>query len=379
MLGANNRGAFIVAPPRAAYNGRVPPSERTAIPPLTGLRGVAALWVLFYHLYKIGMLEDAHPLLRSLAASGYLGVDVFGILSGFVITYNYGDTLSAATRADVAKYLWARVARIYPLHLFTLALMAGPVALVVSDYNGAHEGGAALLARHLLLVHGWSDSAGLAWNHPSWTVSCEWFCYLAMPVVAPVLMRFRNGVFAAIGAWTSLAGAYFALAALGVRELHAGAGLGLLRISAEFLSGCLLCIAWRRGFAANRSLGAVRYAAIACLLIFSVFPNALVVVLAGWVLVFAIARDPRGWLGANVVVYLGEISYSIYMTHWAVLVVVDDLSRHRRLPSLGAFQFAYALVSVLALSVATYHLIERPSRAFLRRASDARRFVPSSD
>jgi peptidoglycan/LPS O-acetylase OafA/YrhL len=200
-------------------------------------------------------------------------------------------------------------------------------------------------------------------------VSCEWFCYLLASVVVPLLMRLRSGAFAALAAWLLLLAAYFILAALGLRELHASAGLGLVRIGAEFFSGCLLCIAWQRGYAANRALRAVRYAAVACMLVFSVFPAALLVVLAGWALILTLVKDPRSWLRARPVVYIGEISYSIYMLHWAVLVVVDGLSRRRQIPDLGAFQFVYVLVAVLALSVATYHFVERPARALLRRLS----------
>jgi peptidoglycan/LPS O-acetylase OafA/YrhL len=88
------------------------PRERPNIPALTGLRGVAAAWVALFHL-TVGV-----PILRH----GDLGVDVFFILSGYVLTYVYAGKL--ANSAAYFGFIRARLARIYPLHLVTLCVLA---------------------------------------------------------------------------------------------------------------------------------------------------------------------------------------------------------------------------------------------------------------
>ena len=83
--------------------------NRPELRSLTGLRGVAALWVLWYHACDAARTPQ-------FGFGGYLGVDIFFVLSGFVLAYNY-----AGVRLTYAGFLWKRLARIYPVNLVTLA------------------------------------------------------------------------------------------------------------------------------------------------------------------------------------------------------------------------------------------------------------------
>lgn len=100
---------------------------RGEIKALTGLRIVAALWVVLFHFRP--MLGDASPDFRDALAPvlncGAQGVDLFFILSGFVLTYNYLDRMgrSWSTRATL-HFLWLRLARVWPVYLVTLHLAA---------------------------------------------------------------------------------------------------------------------------------------------------------------------------------------------------------------------------------------------------------------
>src|SRR3546814_14984278 len=91
---------------------------------LTGLRAVAALMVLSMHLDQI----YGNVLARYLAPidQGYLGVDVFFVLSGFILSHVYAAEISART---YGVFLWRRFARLYPIHLATLA---GLILMVTS-------------------------------------------------------------------------------------------------------------------------------------------------------------------------------------------------------------------------------------------------------
>jgi peptidoglycan/LPS O-acetylase OafA/YrhL len=94
---------------------------------LTGLRIVAAVWVVLFHFRP--MLRDAVPGFRDALAPvlncGAQGVDLFFILSGFVLTWNYLDRMggSWSMRATV-HFLWLRLARVWPVYLVTLHLAA---------------------------------------------------------------------------------------------------------------------------------------------------------------------------------------------------------------------------------------------------------------
>src|SRR5690349_25057093 len=100
-------------------------SPGEAIPGLTGLRGIGAVWVLLFHWSW--MRYGQVPVLDR----GYMGVDLFFLLSGFVLTHVYLKTLPLNVRA-YRKFLIVRLARIYPLHLFVLLCLAGAVLLVPS-------------------------------------------------------------------------------------------------------------------------------------------------------------------------------------------------------------------------------------------------------
>ena len=93
---------------------------------LTPLRGIAAILVVLYH-FDVFLVVHQFPHLidtkySNIITNGYLWVDFFFILSGFVIFHVYGKKLSNRDRTVVKKYLWARFSRLYPLHVFVMLL-----------------------------------------------------------------------------------------------------------------------------------------------------------------------------------------------------------------------------------------------------------------
>jgi peptidoglycan/LPS O-acetylase OafA/YrhL len=106
-----------------SYNLRMKPHINAHIEPLTALRGIAACFVLLFH-YRTHFpaLGDV----TAFASRGYVWVDLFFALSGYIMATMYHATLADGYRSPAIKrYFWARVARIYPLHLVTLAVMVG--------------------------------------------------------------------------------------------------------------------------------------------------------------------------------------------------------------------------------------------------------------
>jgi peptidoglycan/LPS O-acetylase OafA/YrhL len=346
------------------------------IAPLTGVRAFAALWVVFYHLRAAvqGVWPGA-TWLHGLLDFGYLGVDLFGFLSGFVISYNYADRLSAWNRSVGLRYLWLRAVRIFPLHWFTLgAMLVARIALPGFGDSGIDQGryGAGDFVQNLLMVHGWGVADRYTWNSPSWTVSAEWLCYLGFPFVAPWLARLRDGAIAAVLVGFSIGLTVTALRALGYPQFDATLHWGALRIAGEFLAGCFLFRAWMLGWARRAPWGWIALAAFAAAAAMTAAGEAVPIVLAFAILVYALAHDrgPLSWLlGTRVAIFLGEASYSIYLTHWVVLRVLAHLRFDRFAETAwgGLGTLAAYVAIILATAIATYLTVEAPSRRALRR------------
>ena len=160
------------------------------LPTLTGVRGFAALAVLFYHI-RGGMAGYLPGAVIDGFAHGYLAVDLFFVLSGFVLWWNYGPAFVAEGTRAAPRFLARRIARIFPLHLAILAAMAlFALALLASGRDpGPHYGFAALPA-HALLVQNWGFTADLRWNDPAWSISTEWAAYLLLAATGGWAARF---------------------------------------------------------------------------------------------------------------------------------------------------------------------------------------------
>ena len=348
---------------------QTPPDLRA----LTTLRFLAALWVVLFTAWPhldIGFTPVA-------VTKGYLGVEVFFVLSGFILSHVY---LEAAGRGrsggfSYRGFLWARIARVYPLHLVTLA---GMIALGV----GATVAGLAVseslldwrsLPAHLSLTHAWGLASSAAFNHPSWSISAEWFAYLSFPAFAFVAWRMRERpvlatVLAAVGA----------LALYAVFEPVAGFSLteatfrwGALRIVPCFALGCALYLIHRR--APVRHGGLIALASGAGLLVSASLGvwDPIVVLFAGGLILGlgGLDNDRAGVFASKAGVYLGEISHSIYMVCAPVLLLGVNVAARLTGAEDKRLHVIVWLAVVAAIPVAaalTYHLVERPARKALR-------------
>jgi peptidoglycan/LPS O-acetylase OafA/YrhL len=353
------------------------------IRPLTSLRIAAAVWVLAYHFRDhLGLDVDR----LGFVAKGYLGVDLFFILSGFILSHVYLGRVEEK-RFNYGSFLWARLSRIYPVHLVTLALTIAIWLLAMK--LGAQFDPVAfdpkVLPQHLLLIHAWGTTPSVQWNFPSWSISAEWFAYLIFPVAAMLVLSLRRL------AWLSvvLALALFAVMFWSVESnglpLSEVTRLGFIRIIPAFLFGAALyqlgrVVSMPRFAALAGAAAAVIWIGVASTLRLSdavIWP-------AFGLLIFSLAEasktNPRGWLGAAGWVYLGEVSYSVYMTHLPVDIAYFH-ALDRIAPGLTGLAAWAAWLGVfaatLATAVTTYHLVERPARNWMRRRDPFQRPPPS--
>lgn len=164
---------------------------------LTALRGIAALLTVVYHADVWfgnggGMLANIHY--TALMERLYLMVDFFFVLSGFIMFHVYGKWFAASVSGEqFRRFTVARLARVYPLHLLTLCVMAlvywGMARAGLPDIPSlTAENDTYSFVTNLLLLHSMNLHESFSWVHASWSISTEWWMYMLFPfLVAPFL------------------------------------------------------------------------------------------------------------------------------------------------------------------------------------------------
>lgn len=337
---------------------------------LTSLRGIAAWFVVLYHirLSVAGLPAGA----VAFFAKGYLAVDFFFLLSGFVIWLSWSDRLRQDGWRAVAPFLHKRIARIWPLHLVMLAaavalalLLVGTGHAVADDYPFAQ------LPLHVLLLQNWGFTDRLAWNDPSWSISCELGAYLLFPLLAMAIDWKRVPTAAVIGAGAALLLLLYGVMSGSTSNLGFEiARYGLRRCVLEFACGTTIGALWWRWRERPRGPGWTAAAVSALLLALwadGVLPETLTIpaAFATGLLAFALASGRRGNpLEAGWLHYLGEISYATYLSHF-LLFVVFKLALVSDAHAVPPLLVALYLSMVLMSSIALYHLVERPAQKWV--------------
>lgn len=337
--------------------GGRPPELRA----LTGARGIAAWLVVLYHLRR--SIPGLPPALEAVFARGYLAVDFFFLLSGFVIQLAWADRLRAS--GGTAAFWRKRVARVWPLHALMLAAaLALATALRVTGRDASHYP-LDQLPLHLLLVQCWGFSDPLLWNDPAWSISAEWLAYLLFPLL-PALVDWRRWSNAAL-----LAAAAAILVALhlemrGEPSLGADIGrFGAIRCLAEFAVGGIVCVLWQRAPHRAFAPAAIAAACFAASLLGAAQTLAVPAAFAASLWFLAATAGRRGNpLDTPALHRLGEISYATYLSHFLLwnafkFAVVEDAATPTHIASY--------LVLVLVASVVLYDRFERPSQRWVER------------
>ncbi|WP_313535540.1 acyltransferase [Sphingomonas sp.] len=333
---------------------------------LTSARGIAAWWVVLYHVR--GALAGLPAIVEAVLAKGYLAVDFFFLLSGFVLALSHGERLRAGGLAAVPDFLRRRVARIWPLHAAMLGFALALVLILHASGRATPEFPLRALPAHLLLVQAWGFADPLCWNDPAWSISCEVAAYLLFPIwiagidwrraAPPVVLGTIVVLLSTLAAAFALRGA----ATLG----HDIAHLGVVRCLVEFAVGTLLHSLWQRRpspragvvsfgwatlFATAWGMGLVETIAVPAML-------------AGLLLGLACTAGIRGNpLERPLLHRLGEISYATYLSHF-LLWFAFKLALVRT-ATIGWPMAAMYLTLVFAASVALHRWVERPAQRWI--------------
>jgi peptidoglycan/LPS O-acetylase OafA/YrhL len=352
--------------------------SKPRLPALTGVRAFAAVMVLALHAGQNfpQFLSD-----NDIVQRGYLGVDLFFLLSGFIIAHVYLRDLVPIRAQPLRIFLWHRFVRLFPVHA---TVLLGLVALLTAgrsagvDFNEPQNWNYSDLPWHFLMVHAWGTTAVAGWNAPSWSISAEWFAYLLFPAVAAgVLALPRRGVLPfALAILTATAVLFH------IREWTIGsAWIGtpaLARVAMEFICGVLLYRALRidrgdlspllsDGLAFGGLLG---FCTGALLSLNDIMLIALLVVIISGV--SGPGLGVRFVFACRPVVWLGEISYSIYVVHFPILLILRHGAEHILPQQLAesnatrAMMFVASLAIVIGVASLLYYTVEYPTRAHLR-------------
>jgi peptidoglycan/LPS O-acetylase OafA/YrhL len=153
---------------------------------LDAWRGIAALGVVLFHAPFVGAVHTAAVVIDF----GF--VQLFFVLSGFVIAHAYGHRIAGPS--DAARFIVRRFGRLYPLHIFTFGLMLALEVTKLAAMRVLHVGagdpafgpgaGWHSIATNVLLIHAVGFESEFTWNGPSWSISAELWTYLVFAAIA---------------------------------------------------------------------------------------------------------------------------------------------------------------------------------------------------
>ena len=323
-------------------------SDYRILASLTGIRGVAALWVMLFHLQQAAQLYFPTAPLRDAAfiGQGFRAVDLFFVLSGFILMHVHASDFRSMTAAGLRRFYLLRVFRIYPLNTFVLLVLLVIVAASpgfvawMRQVRGPDTFSAAGFVQYLLLAQRWLMPDFGEWNNAAWTVSVEILGYLFFPVLAYRLGRTQRAA-VCLGIALASLGALVAIQILiGQADMNAIGRSSILRMAGSFTAGMALCrMAALAGPVLAGQATRLTLVAAAFLLVVLLIPGLAVVAPLGFAalilgLAYGVGPIDR-FLASRPVFWLGEISFSLYMIHslpidLASWLVVRARCQHRR-------------------------------------------------
>ncbi len=341
---------------------------------INGLRAWAVVAVVLFHFGVAGF------------SGGFVGVDVFFVISGFLMTGIILRGLEAGTAAaqggvhgarrfSIIAFYLSRARRILPalLVLCLVLMVVGWFVLPATEYQqlGKHAISALGFLSNVMFWRedGYFDSA----SHDklllhTWSLSVEWQFYLLLPVFMTLVWKFRQSRSAQAVALLVILLLSLALCVVGT-PIKTTASFYLLPTRAwEMLAGGLVYLLSLRlvlSPAVQRALELAGFALlIATIVLFdsnSQWPGwrAILPVFAT-MLVLAAARQDSWWTGTRLAQWLGDTSYSLYLWHWPLVVGLVYLQLQDSIPAIAA-----GLVLTLVLGALSYHFVEQPARVTL--------------
>ncbi len=338
------------------------------------LRAVAALLVVLFHTQFVFGARTGHIPFANAFGAGFRGVDLFFVLSGFIIAHIHGDDIGHPRR--LANYVFNRLTRIYPAVWIMTALAVGVYAMGFGGPDKAAKlAPEAMLASMMLL-----PQHGEALVNVTWTLTYEMFFYavfgLAVANRGIGLVAFLMWQIAVVA--STLSGADLGMAGYFLRPICLEFSIGLA--CAWWLrrpAGCLHPAVWLAVLAAGL-IGFVlgmqedqsgAAAGMAC------------APAAGLIILALVRLEQAGhWRAPNLLVRVGGASYAIYLVHFSIITLCAGVLAHLGMAGSDVACLATAMVGV-AGGLVFDRLLDQPIQRWLRRCKPAilrPRLLPSS-
>ncbi|EBG6487556.1 acyltransferase family protein [Salmonella enterica] len=325
---------------------------------LTGVRGIAAIYVVLYHFTNAKI-----PFIWN----GYLAVDLFFVLSGFIMCMVYYKNFeSEISVSEFGKFLWHRFARIYPLYLFVL------ISTIIIQENESSLPSTQTLIINFMM---WQNLFNNGMVGASWSVSVELIAYLIFPALILLLANKKWICFIVI--YTSMSILFYITTidnpgSSGPLDIYSGIP-SLMRGICGFSIGVCCYVLFNKY---KSILNVITYTQdilaallIVCLLIKGM--DVIFVILTGlYISSLYYSTGITGWLlSTKPIHYLGELSFSIYLTHLMIqrnfIFEVNAITEYLNVSYIN--DVFVMVISTLMLSMLTFHLVEKPSRNILRK------------
>ena len=343
---------------------------------------MAAMLVVLFHI------PGWHPMIHDIPfiRNGYLMVDLFFVLSGFVIYRAYSDGIGSFSH--LGKFQFLRAGRLFPVHLVMLGVfvliecakyLAHRHGIASTNSTPFGQNGPVAFVEQLFLLQGLGPTGNKSsFNGAAWSISTEFYTYFVFGMIVLTARKFKDGVFALV-----------ALSSIALLVVVKGSGFeDLLRCQAGFFVGCLT--AWAAGqFHGRLHPIVVTLTAGAMLLFFvrkrdpALDPFILPITAA---LVFTLVASGtsvlKRFLYHRWLVGLGTISYSVYMCHEAIIWFANQIFRvglkrpehavdGQTVPMTSAIEAfiaaAIVVLAVVCVSVLLYRFVEKRAREQSRK------------
>jgi len=333
-------------------------------------RGIAALLVVLFHATSIAEFYLHHDFAAGLFVFGYGGVDVFFVLSGLVIVWAHGHEIGHPDR--LRPYLVRRVIRIYPVFWIVAAILT-PIYFGVPR----HASDLVTLFRSFLLLNP-IDNAVVS---VAWSLTHEIYFYVLFGAVLALPWRFAGSL---ISIWLSLSAVSYLASILTHGRLHAPswAGFWLSPYNLEFAMGCATAYALRiRAVDRGRLLGPIGAAIIVVCgvnepILHRHFGQTHSIVCYGFATMLLVWGAVQWEQRTNrqmprFLLVLGDASYSIYLTHYALLDLLAKASLAGGLAAVLGPRVTVVLLIALtvAIGIVFHQQLEQPLLARLRHAA----------